>query len=60
MLFDRTTSRQAACIGLMLVVITLAGVMARATVLSYLMVLCVGTPGLLVLVGALLDYDAHH
>ena len=54
--FGKTTSRHAACIGLMLVIITLAGVMAHANVFSLLMLICLGTPGLLLLLDALLAY----
>ena len=42
-------------VGTLLVAITLAGIIAHANVLSFLMLILLGAPGLIVLLDALLD-----
>jgi hypothetical protein len=54
MLFGKIAGKHAACVGLMLVTITLTGVIAHANAFSFLMVICLGTPGLLLLLDTLL------
>lgn len=46
-------ARQSAIVGLLLVGVTLTGVMAYANVFSFLMLVCLGTPGLLLLLESL-------
>jgi hypothetical protein len=46
-------ARQAAIVGLLLVGITLAGVMAYANPFSFLMLVCLGTPGLILVLDSL-------
>ena len=46
-------ARQSAIIGLLLVGMTLAGVMSYANVFSFLMLVCLGTPGLVLLLDSL-------
>jgi hypothetical protein len=49
-----STNRQAVVVGLLLVLVTLAGVSACSNAFSFLMVVCLGAPGLLLALDALL------
>jgi hypothetical protein len=48
-------ARQSAIVGLLLVGVTLAGVMAYANAFSFLMLVCLGIPGIFLLLESLLS-----
>jgi hypothetical protein len=55
MLFGTSsTRRQVSAIGLMLIVVTVAGVLAHTNMFSFLMIVCLGVPGLILLLDSLL------